>query len=1774
MKRGIIVKKVRIFLKSTISIVMSFVILLVSESSIVSVIASKIQNLEQPEVSISAEEITEALNNAEFVDMSQDCQFVLADDSVEISDDYFPGTADINYVEYPQITNEYEASTISEDLPGDDMVYLTQKWLNQEYGDVEGFNPVTENGKTGWNTIYGLIRALQHELGITNLSNNFGSTTSKLYSENILRRQDGVKDNKYAILQGALWCKGYSPGYNISISTSGKVNFNAVFDKDVENAIKRLQADAGLLEQDGVVSLNIMKALMSMDSFKLLPSSYGSDSKIRVFQQWLNRNYEEYTGLNPCDGVYGRNTNKALVYALQAEEGLPVSVATGNFGNTTKLCCPSIPYDKTDENAAKKYPGTANGDLYTYNEIQNFTKLMQFALYVNGFGDGIFDGIYDNATKQAVRGFQEHHAILITGKVNLGTWLSLFISCGDKYRDAIAADCATILTEEKANSLVAEGFEYIGRYLTGTYGGGINKALTRKEAEIILEAGLKFFPIYQDGGTTQSDFTAENGQLDGKAAVNAAKALGLPDDTIIYFAVDFDAMDYQITSNIIPYFKEVYDEVSSSSAYKVGVYGARNVCSRVSDKGYACSSFVGNMSTGFSGNLGFKMPSNWAFDQFGNKDENGNYLIISSPDGNFEIDKDGVSGRDDGVSWLKDVEESDASISDKLNLNSYDEDEISGPVIDFLGYKVPLFKLDIAFDFNLAQIESYYDYKAERTRVIIGYKISETSQDITGGKKWVDNCRQAYKDVKNIVYNIGKGNTSQLNYFLKNKPGTLYESGLQIGLDYSSYVVGYMEFDKKGQFVEGNLGVLGTVKRSVSYPIIPTIYFKLQIEGSLKTGLRFVLNDESGLFDIMGNVSPSAKLSIGAEGNVIVASVYVGFSGELEFSTDFPFKTFEESFTAYFNASVFIEYNALLWGDKLELNFKQKRLYPKKELEETISIDMYDNLTFIEPLSQATVLSETNNLDVFKSSVQVYTAPKIVDLGNGQLFMTYIDDAQNRTAENRTTLMYSIYNGSTWSTPQAVLDDGTADFESQIIPDSTGGVHIIWQNANTMFSEGVTLEQMSQGMELYYSHWDGTTMENTTPITSSNLNLEMTYSVSSSDNSITVVWQENSNNDSLVMSGTNSIHRRQFIDGAWQDIENIASNLSTINSIETGYINSSNIVVYSAKSNLDEDLEIFCYDGTQNVEFTNDDVHDYSVDILDDEIYWISDNSIICVTNGDISTKQTVQIFDGTVTKMNVIGNDNGNKSIVWILEDKTKVDFYATDFNYETGSYGTIRPIKMVNGVIRGWDACLTTDGNIELLYCNAEILDKTSDGNVELSSCNDEVLYETSDGNYYGTLSLFQKAEEDFCDVSIMSEIDYSGDIAPNEELTLTADIHNRGSLPVSQFLVNIIDENGNIVQSNSIEKTIGVNEYSDIQFSFTLPETITRTDYMVEILPQQYDDINQSDNETTLSVGFPDLVISSMEEIRTDSGRELNVTIKNQGYDIINASTLTLYLDSYSGRTLGTSELISIQPGEEVVCNFNLTECNSVPEISKEPNYVYLSLETTEIESDYSNNYSEYIVYPDYSITVNAETLGGTVSGSGTYIKDSLVEVNATPEQGYIFSGWYVNNVKILDADSSYSFNATQDRILNAKFIQLDFCNIYALTSQNGKVDETNKYLRGIKSGGKVNDYFAVSNDGSMLQIENEYGYANATGGKVHTLSSEGTVIDEYTIVILGDANGDGAIDTFDAIIIDLYIANFHELTDAYLEAADINQDGLINDLDYKLCVDISSLKINGY
>lgn len=1575
---------------------------------IISIFLSLLVILEIFVLPVSAMELlyddnSEIIEKIEY-DPNEDSSFVLKNSNIQISDEYLSETAYASEIEnvdwQPNNIENVSNNMVTYATVGDPMVYLTQRWLNQEYGDVPGFGSVPENGRTGWDTVYGLLRALQHELGIASLANNFGPTTERLYGQNLLYRQDGVTNRQFAILQGALWCKGYSPGYYLRENADGTVSFDEIFNDNVERAVIELKEDAGFISPNGVVTVNVMKALMSMDSFKLL-ASYGGDIKVREMQQKLNRKYEAYTGLTPCDGVYGRNTNKAIIYAFQAEEGLPTSVANGNFGNTTKLCCPQIPYVK-NSSASRRYPGTSSASYYNSTQISAFTELLQFALYVNGYGDGITDGVWDIATQQAICEFQNKYAIPQTGIADKRTWLSLFISCGDTNRSAKAADCATILTPEKAQTLYNNGYRYIGRYLTGTYNGGISKAITRGEAQIIFDSGLNFFPIYQTSARSNSYFTEAQGIIDANAAITASQNLGIPSNTIIYFAVDFDCMDYQITSNIIPYFKKVH-EVMSNSIYRTGIYGTRNACSRVSNLGYACSSFVGDMSTGFSGNLGFSMPDNWAFDQFAT-------ITIGSNAGYLEIDKDGFSGRDHGVSRLEDIP-TERPIPE-INFAISDSDTLTGPTINILGTEIPLFELELEIEDplnNVDGLEITRNLKEGTVEISIG--LAEVSEDPSVK---TDN----YRNIKKMINTFG-GKTSRSTWNNYQKMASkLAKKKMKFGFEFDAKLAGVIKLQatpEGWQLIEGGLVMVMDAKTSLSYPLHPLLYVKFQLEGSAESGFKFVVSDSGG-FSPLGYSEISLALRLGLEATAVIASAYGGLEGSVTTTFEFPFESFENDFSAELNAALFFELQILTWERTYKLNFPGYQLYPTVSTKNLLTIAQ-DELEFIEPINKSVRQYSVTNPNVFAGNMQTYCLPQILNLGNGKMFMAYIDDAQNRTAENRTILMYSVYDGSSWSSPLPVLEDTTGDFQPAIYADGNGGVHIIWRNATTVFENGTELEAMALSTDLYYTHWNGTTFENTVAITN-NDDYESGYKVAASGNNISVVWQQNSNNDLFALSGTNTLYRKQYTNGAWSDIETIASDLYAINSIDTTYIGTNNVIAYSTKttnkSTAISDLDIFYFDGTSINRVTNDSSPDYSVTFSGNQLFWTSENSIYCITNGIPESKMTVvSDLSSNVTVIKTVENENAQKAIVWTQEEDAGVKFYGAYYNVATGEYGISQPLSDGDDYIRGWDVCMLSDGQIELAYCKAdELVDATGD-------------------KPYGQIDLVQKAADNYFDVSVDEHIVYDGDVIAGNDIDLIANVYNSGSEPISALDISISTTDNTVVHTTTIEKDIAVGASESLEIPFMLPASISKTNYIVQITPHNKTDVYPTDNQGTFTIGYADLEIKSVQEQRTGTERQLKITVVNKGFESINTATLKILNGSINGEMLSNVAITELEPGEEFdyIYTINSNDLNLIG--SAKPTLYYILTQTETEEVEYGNNVKESFVYPDNMVILTTST-GGTVQGEGTFAYNSSATVTAVPNIGYMFAGWYENG-KLLDAISEeYTFTIFSNRTLEARFI----------------------------------------------------------------------------------------------------------------------------------------------
>ncbi|MBM2622797.1 DUF1906 domain-containing protein [Actinoplanes sp. LDG1-06] len=480
-------------------------------------------------------------------------------------------------------------------------VYAAQKWVNQTYANAAGYIRCPENGRTGWSTVYSLTQGLQVEHGITPTVQNFGQGTFNAVKARGTLPGLESNTNLVRLYNGALWCKGYWTSTDQS-----KWTF------DSQGALARLYGDAGLEYTDDTIRLkmwpHICKAMMRMDQFQAVP---GGDATIRSVQQFLNRRYVAGIGipamsLVPCDGYYSRDVQQGFMMGLQYELGIALASINGYFGPGTQ--------------AALK--GRGSQPLFG-----NLRYLFRAACYFNSPVNGLAYLASDLGTDTQtsshtdwLRAFQQFSQIPATLNNDYTTWAQLLVSSGDVDRPATGSDCITEITAARAQALKAAGYRIVGRYLdehlppTDPY--YLGKALKPGEPQTILANGLRFFPLFQYNGTQLGNFTYQKGYEQGQIAHQKSIGYGIPAGVCIYFAVDYDALDVEIDSNVKPYFEGVRDGLRDlGSRYKFGVYGSRNVCTRVSRETGATWSLVSGMSWGYSGNLGFPLPANWSFNQ-------------------------------------------------------------------------------------------------------------------------------------------------------------------------------------------------------------------------------------------------------------------------------------------------------------------------------------------------------------------------------------------------------------------------------------------------------------------------------------------------------------------------------------------------------------------------------------------------------------------------------------------------------------------------------------------------------------------------------------------------------------------------------------------------------------------------------------------------------------------------------------------------------------------------------------------------------------------------------------------------------------------------------------------------------------------------------------------------------------------------------------------------------------------------------------------------------
>ena len=135
-------------------------------------------------------------------------------------------------------------------------------------------------------------------------------------------------------------------------------------------------------------------------------------------------------------------------------------------------------------------------------------------------------------------------------------------------------------SRDVAQELKNSGLHFVARY----YRSPLSRLppLSPDEARAVSGNGLKLVAIWQYQSNRPEHFSYERGYADAIMAYYQARAVGQPNGTAIYFAVDYNAPDRDIVGAVQQYFRGVRTALAAagggSPPYRVGVYGSGAVC--------------------------------------------------------------------------------------------------------------------------------------------------------------------------------------------------------------------------------------------------------------------------------------------------------------------------------------------------------------------------------------------------------------------------------------------------------------------------------------------------------------------------------------------------------------------------------------------------------------------------------------------------------------------------------------------------------------------------------------------------------------------------------------------------------------------------------------------------------------------------------------------------------------------------------------------------------------------------------------------------------------------------------------------------------------------------------------------------------------------------------------------------------------------------------------------------------------------------------------------
>ena len=571
---------------------------------------------------------------------------------------------------------------------------------------------------------------------------------------------------------------------------------------------------------------------------------------------------------------------------------------------------------------------------------------------------------------------------------------------------------------------------------------------------------------------------------------------------------------------------------------------------------------------------------------------------------------------------------------------------------------------------------------------------------------------------------------------------------------------------------------------------------------------------------------------------------------------------------------------------------------------------------------------------------------------NGTKMMIYVDYDNTRAVANQTVVKYMIYDDATgtFSKPQIMLDDRTADCEPYVYSDDTG-IYCAFLNSNKEYAEGENpeIEEYLSSFGVTVCKYDGSAFNN---VGTFHVNDNYCYKpiIYKNNNDIIVSWVENADNAIFGLSEHNSIFTKNLNNNV--EPVQLASDLPCVTGIAGGALNGKNQFVYSVDS-------------------------DNNLTTTEKQVYYVSNGKSNKWLSGDISGLQFAKLpyksenvlmyEENGIFKFN---DDIGSNEQI-IAEDITGAGLYNVEGNviYYLRTAGKTRNI-----------CALVWDGK----KWNNTSLTESDDYIDSFGVCDDKAVYleteaqlysESATGELETTSSIKMLDTLRICKGSL-DYIDFDSDkIESGKELPLIATVTNNGTTDIDSL--KFIFSSKKTGEEYAVEKneSIAPGETKDIEIALYMPADMSGANYTVKVYDNgESGTKNMLGNPYELNLGLTDVSVeTAYVTSETHHKPTFNTIVTNESNVPSNVKTVVTDSD---GNVLMTEEE-NIDAGETVTYSLNVEDILPTDGSYK----VLTATATADVEEFYdSNNTSSQSIFSTEKAEIEAETVtdDGKING----------------------------------------------------------------------------------------------------------------------------------------------------------------------------------------------------